>query len=198
MEPRPPERLVGVDVADAGQEVLVQQQRLEPAAPPRESISAKRAAVKSSASGSAPLRQHARRPRPRPAARGLVAPVQPDPPELAHVAEPQLTAVGQRQNEMDVAILRSAGRDDEELAGHLEMDGQDGRFGQPPGLHRSIARPIARPASQAPARARRAAACPVARRPRSRGPPLPRRKHPARGCAASAASSSRRRLSAHP
>ncbi len=34
MEPRRPERLVGVDVADPGEERLVEQERLEPALPP--------------------------------------------------------------------------------------------------------------------------------------------------------------------
>ena len=49
---------------------------------------------------------------------------------FAHVAKPYLSAVIQLEHEVDVAILRRAGRNDEELAGHLEVDGQDGVFGR--------------------------------------------------------------------
>ena len=55
-----------------------------------------------------------------------VPPVQADLPELPDVPEAQLAAVGQLEDEADVWILRAVGGDDEELAGHLEMDRQRG------------------------------------------------------------------------
>ena len=53
MEPRRPQRLVGVDVADAGEERLVEQQRLEPALPAPEPA-AEVAHVNAGSSGSGP------------------------------------------------------------------------------------------------------------------------------------------------
>ena len=76
-----------------------------------------------------------------------VAAVQPDLAELADVAEAQLAAVGELQDEPDVRVLGRVGRDDEQLAGHLQVDGQ-----------RRVAR-----------RARRRAAWPADRRPGPRG-----------------------------
>ena len=71
----------------------------------RASISANRRAVKSSASGSAPV---ARTPIASPSTGSPVSgsrAIQPHPPELAHVAEADFAAVGQRQHDVDVAIL---------------------------------------------------------------------------------------------
>ena len=67
---------------------------------------------------------------------GLVAPIQPDPAELAHVAEEQPsrplvpTVAGdwsrvERQPQVDVAVMARAGWEDEELPGHLDLDGED-------------------------------------------------------------------------
>ena len=127
VEPRPPERLVGVDVAHAGQEVLVHQQRLEPAAapgerlgePPRGEVARERLrAAGQHAGGLAFHRQP----------RGQVAAIQPHPPELTHIAEAQLPAVGKGQHNVNVAILWSARLHYEELARHLEVNRQHGRI----------------------------------------------------------------------
>ena len=59
-----------------------------------------------------------------------IAPVQADPAELADVAEADLAAVGELEDEPDVRVHRRLGRDDEQLAGHLEVDGQRGVAGQ--------------------------------------------------------------------
>ena len=107
MEPRRPQRLVGVDVADPGEEGLVEQERLEPALPPPQpapEVAHRERRVER-------LRAERREDR-RPADLGdelaghRVAPVQPDPPELADVAEAQLAAVGQLEDEPDVRVLR--------------------------------------------------------------------------------------------
>ncbi len=182
VEPRPPESLVGVDVADAGEEVLVHQQRLEPAAAPGEQL---REPPRGEVVGEwlGPGRQDADRLALDRLARIRVAPIQPHPPELAHVAEAQLAAVGQRQHDVDVAILGSARRHDEELAGHLEVDRQDR------GLRGGRCGPGPRPRRRVRTRARPGAACRAGPRLRSRVPPPPPRRPPARGSAASAASS---------
>ena len=114
MDLRAPERLVGVDVADAGHERLVDEERLEPAAP-----------------GADPLPEDAER---EPVVQRLgadvvervvVGRVQPDAPELADVAEAQLAAVVERQREALVRIQRAGRRHHEQLAGHLEVDREE-------------------------------------------------------------------------
>ncbi len=96
-----PERLVGVDVADAGEERLVEQQRLQAALRRRGSAARKRArrerrlerlraeALEPFGPPSSPSRSP-----PRPVPRR-----QAHPPELADVAEPQLAPVLERQDE---------------------------------------------------------------------------------------------------
>ena len=116
MEAGGPERLVGVDVADAGDERLVEEERLEAALP---------------AADPAPKRRHGERVRERLGARlreGIVVrgDVQPHPTELADVAEPDLPAVLELEHESDVRIVRNALAHDEQLAGHLEVDRQEG------------------------------------------------------------------------
>ena len=125
MEPRRPQRLVRVDVADAGEERLVEQQRLEPALalaqPPPEIADRERLLERLRSD----TREDGR------AAHGVdelaghrIAAVQPDPPEFADVAEADLAAIGEFQDQAHVRIHRRLGGDDEELPGHLEMDGQ--------------------------------------------------------------------------
>ena len=56
----------------------------------------------------------------------VVRRVQPDPPELAHVAEADLAAVVEHEGHALVRVDRHARRHDEQLAGHLEVDRQEG------------------------------------------------------------------------
>ena len=125
MEPCRPECLVGVDVPDPGEERLVEQERLEPTL-----AAAEPATECPHVEGGVERLRSERREHRRPAdlgdelARDGVAPVQPDPAELADVAEADLAAIGQLEDEPDVRILRRLGRDHEQLAGHLEVDGQ--------------------------------------------------------------------------
>ena len=108
MEPRRPQRLVGVDVADAGQERLVEQQRLEPAGSPPD-----QAPEVTHGEGRIERLRSERREDRRPADLGdqvaaqRVAAVQPDPAELADVAEPELPAVGQLEDQPDIRVLRA-------------------------------------------------------------------------------------------
>ena len=114
VELRAPQRLVGVDVADARDEPLVDEQRLEPrpaAADPRPERLEREPVVE--------------RLRADPVERVVVRDVQPDPPELAHVAEPQLGAVVERERQPLVGVDRQRRRDDEQLPGHLEVDGEE-------------------------------------------------------------------------
>ncbi len=53
-----------------------------------------------------------------------VAGVEPDPTELADVAEAELATVGQLEDEPDVGVIGRSGRHDEELPGHLQVDRQ--------------------------------------------------------------------------
>ena len=109
MEPRPPERFVGVDVAHAGNEILVEQQGLEAASAPREQpeqmsrgevVGERLGTRRKNAHGLTLGRQ----------ARDRVAAIQAHPPELADVAEADLAAIGQSQDDVDVPILRRTGR----------------------------------------------------------------------------------------
>ena len=131
VEARGPQRLVGVDVADSGDERLVEQERLEPTGSPPKSpseLAHREGLVKR-------LRTERREDR-SPAdlghelARHRVAPVQSDLPELADVAEADLPPVGQLQDEPYVRILGRRGGYDEQLPGHLEVDRQGGPAGQ--------------------------------------------------------------------
>ena len=127
MKTGPPQRFVGVDVAHSGKEVLVQEQRLEPPAPSRDQVreSARREVVgkRLRAPGEDAWRLALDR---QPG--GRIPAVQPDPPELAHVAEPELAAIVEHEHQVDVAILRRRRGDDEELAGHLEMNRHHRKF----------------------------------------------------------------------
>ena len=108
MEPGGPQRLVGVDVADAGQERLVEQQRLEPAG-----SSPDPAPEVTHGEGRIERLRSERREDRRPADLGdqvaaqRIAAVQPDPAELADVAEPELPAVGQLEDQPDIRVLRA-------------------------------------------------------------------------------------------
>ena len=62
--------------------------------------------------------------------RVVVREVQPDPAELADVAEPELAAVVERQHEPQVRILPCVAGHDEQLAGHLEVDREERAAGQ--------------------------------------------------------------------
>ena len=53
-----------------------------------------------------------------------IAPVEPDLAELADVAKSNLASVSQLQHQPNVRIEQGPGRHHEELAGHLEMNGQ--------------------------------------------------------------------------
>ena len=119
MELRAPQRLVGVDVADARDEALVDEERLEPrpaAADPGPERLEREAVVE--------------RLRADPVERVVVREVEPDPPELAHVAEPQLGAVVQRERQPLVGVDRQRRRHDEQLPGHLEVDGEERAAGE--------------------------------------------------------------------
>ena len=135
VEPRPPQRLVRVDVADPGDEGLVQQQRLEPGRSPL-SRAARRAELKEWASGSGPWRANTsptrygsrfsatRRRPPRRGARWHPAPLpEPDPSELAHVPVAQLTAIGQAKDDARVRVVGRPGRGHDQRPGHAQRDG---------------------------------------------------------------------------
>ena len=115
----PPQRLVGVDVADAGDERLVHEQRLQAGTPPADALAelAQREA-------------RVERLRPDAVERVVVGAVEADPAELADVAEAQLAAVVERQRQPLVRVSRQRGGDHEQLAGHLEVDRQEGAPGQ--------------------------------------------------------------------
>ena len=115
VQPRAPQRLVGVDVPDAHDERLVHEQRLEAGPPPAQPCPP------------CPQRE------PRVERLGaevvegvVVRRVQPDPPELAHVPEADLAAVVEHQGGALVRIHGDAGRHHEQLPGHLEVDRQEG------------------------------------------------------------------------
>ncbi len=126
MKPGRPQGLVGIDVADAGDERLVKEERLQPTAPaskPRPERSYREGVVK--------------RLGPRPGEdRGAtefvhrllgdwIQGVQPDPAELPDVPEAQVAAVAERDHHAHVRIQGCFARHDEQLAGHLEMHRQD-------------------------------------------------------------------------
>ncbi len=109
MDTRPPQRFVGVDVTHAGNEILVEQQGFEPAAAPCEQpeqigrgkvVGERLGTRRKNALGFALGRQ----------ARDRVAAIQPHTPELADVAEADLAAIGQSQDDVDVTILRQTSR----------------------------------------------------------------------------------------
>jgi hypothetical protein len=129
MEARSPQRFIGVDVAHAGDEVLVEQKGLEAASAPCEQLAEmgsgeavrKRLGTRGeNAHGLAVGRQTC----------CLVAAIQTHPPEFPDVAEPNLAPIGQRQDDVNVPILRRTGRNHEQLAGHLEVNGQNYRSGR--------------------------------------------------------------------
>src|SRR3954470_19070973 len=124
MEPRLPEGLVRVDVADPGHEPLIEEQRLEAAFsrpdPPPEDAGRERflewlrpealeALLPAELAGEV-------------AAGSGIPPRDADPPELPDVPEPQLPTVVELEDQPDVRIHRHRRIHDEELAGHLEVD----------------------------------------------------------------------------
>ena len=120
MEARSPQRLVGVDVADAGDERLVEQERLQLRAPARKALlqplhgeaAAQRlgtvAAEDLADAVRATVLRDALRPRAAPGAHALQAAAgpQPDAPELPDVAVAELAAIGQREGDADVRVGR--------------------------------------------------------------------------------------------
>jgi hypothetical protein len=111
MKPRRKKRLVGIDIAQASQELLIQQERLEPA----------RAALKDLAE---PLQGKRIRQRFRAQIRGDFGylPDQIDTPELAHILETQLHAVIQTKGHVNMLVWRLVGRNHAEPSAHLEVD----------------------------------------------------------------------------
>ena len=111
-------------MAHAREEVLIHQQRLEPAAPPGQKLGEP---PRGEVVGERlrPGRENADRLAFDGQAGRRIAAVEPHPPELAHVAEPQLATVVERQHHVNVAILGRARLHDEKLPRHLEVDGQD-------------------------------------------------------------------------
>ena len=119
MQLRPPQGLVGVDVADAGDERLVHEQRLEPCP-----------AAADQAAEHAQREPWVERLRADAVERVVVGEVQPDAAELADVAEPDLASVVQGDGEPLVRVDRHGRRHDEHLAGHLEVDREERAAGE--------------------------------------------------------------------
>ena len=162
VEPRAPERLVSVDVADAGDERLVHDRRLQAPAARAQPLAGTRRSVKASSSGSGPKsrEQLANFVALRGSAPGSSLPVQAEPPELAHVPDraaiaapryrlpPATGPASSVEPQVDVAVVRRVRREDEELPGHLRpgWPGCRRRRGRrratwPAGRRPSIARP---------------------------------------------------------
>ncbi len=108
METSPPQGLVGVDVPDPGEEILVHQQRLEATAAASEQLGE---LLRGELVGEwlGPRCEYPDRLSFDRQAVARIAPVEAHPPELADIAKSQLPAVRQRQNHMDVAVLRRTG-----------------------------------------------------------------------------------------
>ena len=127
MEPSPPQRFVGVDVSDPGQERLIEEQRLEASLPSSQTTAevAERERV-GERFGTDPGEHRRTAEVFDELARDGIAAVQPDLAELADVPEMDLAAVGELEHQPNVGILGRAGRDHEQLAGHLQVDRQRG------------------------------------------------------------------------
>ena len=132
VEPGGPERLVGVDVADAGHERLVQEERLQASAAgpqPAPKGTDGEGILEGLRTGPGEDR--------RPTglmnrlARCGIEVVEADSPELADIAETELPAVVEGDDQADVTVERRPGRDHEQLPGHLEVDRHEGPTGQP-------------------------------------------------------------------
>src|SRR5947207_621471 len=137
VQPRGPQRLVGVDVADPREERLVGQQRLEPclatADQPPEGLEREG------------FVERLRTQRLEGLAGGVV---QPEPPELPDVPEVNLAAVQKLEHKAYVWVRLAAGRDDEKLAGHLQVDRQR-RIARPRCVGRQLEDDELRPAADA-------------------------------------------------
>ena len=105
MELRAPQRLVGVDVADAREERLVHEQRLEAAAPAADELPERWQRECGVQRLGTQLVERVGLVRAQGLA-GLVAPVQRHPRELAHVAHQQLAVAVEREHEVDVPVAR--------------------------------------------------------------------------------------------
>src|SRR5919206_66327 len=109
MELRGPQRLVGVDVPDAGHERLVEQERLQPQPACGEALR-ERLRREPRIEGLGP--EALERPRPAELAAQIacrrISPRDADAPELADVPEPELASVLEGEHEPDVGILRRA------------------------------------------------------------------------------------------
>src|SRR5207247_7990409 len=128
MDLREPQRLVCVDVADAGEERLVEKEGLQPGVAPTQKaseVAERERGIEGLGAETAERRQAVDLATQ--LARYGVTTIQPDPTELPDVAEAQLAAVVELEHEPDVGILARRRRNDEELARHLEVDRQGGR-----------------------------------------------------------------------
>ncbi len=126
MEARRPERFVSVDVADAGDERLIEQEGLQPA-PARSKESAEPSQREVVAEWLGPRSGENRRP----ARLGhgftgdRIDRIDADPAELANVAEPQLATIIEREDGPHVLIGPGRGGNHEQLPGHLQVDRHD-------------------------------------------------------------------------
>jgi len=119
VDARHEEGLVSVDVADASDELLVEQQRLEgsPALPDE---SRKLGEGKILGQGFRPQTAH----------HLVLVSDQVDPPEFAHVKKAQLPSVVQVKDGVTIFVGRSVAGPDRQLSGHLEVDEKTVASGQ--------------------------------------------------------------------
>ena len=117
---RPPQGFVGIDVADAGDERLVDEERLEARAAAPDAPAGTRAGVKRGSSGSGPT----------PSNGSSSAPYSPTRPNLRMSRKRSSRAVVERQRQPLVRVPRQRRRHHEQLAGHLEVDRQEGAAGE--------------------------------------------------------------------
>ncbi len=115
VQPRAEERLVDVDVAEAGEERLVEQQRLQAHPPPRQGRGERLGR---------PVVAERLRPERAQAVGQLGIVQQRDPPEAADVAEAQLVAVREGERRALEAVARRGVRQDAQLPGHPQVDHQ--------------------------------------------------------------------------
>ena len=119
MEAGGPERLIGVDVADPRNERLIDQERLQSPLACSESL-AEEGQRERVGQWLGPDRRE----------RVVGRDIEADPAELADVAKPDLATIVELEDEPDVWIGEPALPDDEQLAGHLEVDRQERLAGQ--------------------------------------------------------------------
>jgi hypothetical protein len=119
VQPRCPQRFVGVDVADARDERLVEEERLQSPLP-RPKAAAERADRQLVRQRLWPYRGE----------RVVGRDVEPDPAELANVPKADLAAILEREDKADVRVVWPSLWHDEELTGHLQVDRQERSAGK--------------------------------------------------------------------